>query len=262
MEITTIEIRNITSHGLCSDVEGMHHRKTLPVLSVVQSVHGSYEIGLDEETPFFTGEGGAFVAPAGVRQDIVHHNGDGGYMQARWVFMNVVLNGMFALEEVYELPRRIPPAREALLSRWMEAISSGVSVCARYAACYELTELLLSEAKKKPCAFEDTPAHLRRFVDEHFAEPITAETLAETAICSVASLYRLFQNHFHTSPHNYINSVRLGKAAVLLEERVDSVAAVGAKVGFEDPAYFSRLFKKQYGLSPAQYMQMLDARRM
>jgi AraC-like DNA-binding protein len=44
------------------------------------------------------------------------------------------------------------------------------------------------------------------------------------------------------------------RAANLLENKAGSVAQVGYKLGFNDQAYFSRAFKKQFGCTPSEYM--------
>ena len=56
-----------------AEVEGIRHIKVLPYLSVVQSVEGSYEFSLGKSEPTQTGDGGFFIAPANLRQTIVHH---------------------------------------------------------------------------------------------------------------------------------------------------------------------------------------------
>ena len=72
MKIKTIEIRNIVGGNLKGNTENLRHIKSLPCLSVVQSVHGHYEISLNGGKPCATEEGGAFVAPAGTSQNILH----------------------------------------------------------------------------------------------------------------------------------------------------------------------------------------------
>lgn len=257
MEIKTIEIRNISGNGLKGDSEGIRHIKTLPCLSVVQPLHGCYEIGLEWKKPCVTEEGGAFAAPAGVRQNIVHHNGTGGYMEAQWVFMNVFINDFFALEDVYDIPLVLPAACRNQLGKLISEIRAEQSICRKYAAAYQLVDLLLAGAVLKDMSFDSGAAQLKRYIDEHYSEEIKKEDLAAVAVCSVPNLYRIFQKHFHLSPHNYINRIRLEKASILLENSGCPVSEVAQKVGFDDPAYFSKLFKEIYMLSPQKYRETL-----
>ena len=75
--------------------------KSLPFLSLVQSKVGNYDIQLDDSPIFSTGEGGFFIAPAGVRQTITHHYPkSGGKMSARWLFLDARVNDQYMLDEL------------------------------------------------------------------------------------------------------------------------------------------------------------------
>jgi hypothetical protein len=52
---------------------------------------------------YSTGEKGVFIAPSNVVQEIIHHNGDNGVMQAQWIFLDVVVNGEYRFDEIYDL---------------------------------------------------------------------------------------------------------------------------------------------------------------
>jgi hypothetical protein len=66
--------------------EGVQHVKVLPYLSIVQVTEGSYEIVLENNELEWIEEGGFFIAPAGVKQTIIHHvNKTTGKMSARWL---------------------------------------------------------------------------------------------------------------------------------------------------------------------------------
>ncbi len=256
MKIKSLVIKNLLAEGFKMDREQLRHIKSLPCLSVVQSLHGYYEIGIGENAPCLTEEGGAFVASAGVRQDILHHNGADGYMEAQWVFMNVVVNDLFAFEEIYELPLLIDASCGELLSTCIHTIRYSQNPCKRYEAAYRLLDLLISRSTLRQTAFDDAEIRLKRYIDKHYGQPITKEELAKVAFCSVPHLYRLFQKYFHLSPSGYINKIRLEKASVLLECCDRSVAEIAQAVGLSDAVYFSRLFRGQYGVSPRAYRRV------
>jgi DNA-binding response OmpR family regulator len=65
-------------------------------------------------------------------------------------------------------------------------------------------------------------------------------------------LYRKLQALTGQSVHEFIRTVRLKRAAQLLETGQLSIAEVAYRVGFNDPHYFSRCFKKQFGVSPSK----------
>lgn len=67
-------------------------------------------------------------------------------------------------------------------------------------------------------------------------------------------LCRLFRNEMHTTPHKYLANVRLQTAADILRIGTGkSITEVAHMCGYHDPLYFSRMFKKKYGVSPREY---------
>lgn len=253
MEIRSIEIRQLYGSGLKGDYDGICHVKSLPCLSVVQAVRGKYEVTLGDQHSVITEEGGAFVAPSGVRQEILHRNGEDGNMEAQWVFMSITVNELYAFEDVFEPPALIPVRYCNELTALIGEVRSAPTLCARYAAAYRLVDLLLSLSAPRSDRSDPTSLRLKRYIEEHYAEPITQERLARVAACSVPNLYRIFTKSFGLSPRNYVNKIRLEKAAILLETGTLPINEVAEAVGYEDPVYFSRLFKENYRLSPKNY---------
>lgn len=84
-------------------------------------------------------------------------------------------------------------------------------------------------------------------------EQFSVEMLAENLNMSVTQLNRKLNALIDQPPGQLIRSFRLQKAADLLEEKAGSVSEICYKVGFSDNAYFSRAFKKQFGVSPSEY---------
>ena len=72
-------------------------------------------------------------------------------------------------------------------------------------------------------------------------------------------LRKLFQKEFGVTPHQYLNNKRLQIAAETLSNSSDSVADIALMCGFRDPLYFSRMFKKKYGVSPSLYARLREA---
>jgi len=253
MELRSLEIRNLFAKSLKGDYEGVLHKKSLPCLSVVQPLCGNYEVSLRDHDPILIEEGAAFVAPSGASQRILHRNGRDDVMEAHWVFMSVTVNELYSLEEVFELPVKIPVFHAARLKEILEGVRSAPTVCSRYEAAYRLVDFLISLSVPLPVPGDPVILRLRRYVEEHYRTSVTQEELAKVAACSVPNIYRIFSKNFGLSPRNYVNKVRLEKAAILLETSALSVTEVAQGVGFEDAVYFSRLFKEKYGISPKNY---------
>ncbi|MBO5008324.1 MAG: helix-turn-helix transcriptional regulator [Clostridia bacterium] len=77
---------------------------------------------------------------------------------------------------------------------------------------------------------------------------------------SISETYfrKLFNKRYMTSPMQYIISLRLEYASQLLLSRYYTITEVAEKAGFNDPKYFSRIFKKHYGYSPRRYINEFD----
>jgi len=88
-----------------------------------------------------------------------------------------------------------------------------------------------------------------QLVDEQFS----VEKLADEMNMSVSQLNRKLNALVDQPPGQLIRSFRLQRAADLLKQNVGTVAEICYKVGFNDQAYFSRAFKKQFGISPSEY---------
>ena len=95
------------------------------------------------------------------------------------------------------------------------------------------------------------------YISEHYAEKITTAALAEMCYISEAHFCRFFKNAVGKTVMKYINEYRVEKATVLLANTGGSVAEIAAEVGFEDPNYFSRVFRSVMGISPAEYRASL-----
>ena len=68
--------------------------------------------------------------------------------------------------------------------------------------------------------------------------------------------YKLFKQWSGVSPNEYRNRLRLSEAKDLLAHTGFSVCEIAQKVGFDDPYYFSRLFKKAIGVSPLRFRKI------
>lgn len=100
---------------------------------------------------------------------------------------------------------------------------------------------------------QDEIDRARAFFDEHYNEEISIEQYAVSRNMSTSWFNRSFRSAVGTSPMQYILDVRIRNAQTLLETTDYSVGNIAALVGYENPMYFSRLFRKAKGLSPSKY---------
>jgi AraC-like DNA-binding protein len=105
-------------------------------------------------------------------------------------------------------------------------------------------------------AFLPTARHLLRakdLADARYAEPLGVEDLANAAGLSPAHFSREFRAAFGESPHGYLLTRRLERAAALLLTTDRSVAEICFEVGLSSVGSFTTSFKRTYGLSPSAY---------
>ena len=108
--------------------------------------------------------------------------------------------------------------------------------------------------------------NIQKSQDEIFLENMTSiinsrldeanfkiEELADSLNMSYSSLYRKCQNLTGHSLVDYIRIIRLKKAAILITKYGYNISEVAYMVGFNDPKYFSKCFKKQYGKNPKDF---------
>ena len=92
----------------------------------------------------------------------------------------------------------------------------------------------------------------KMFIDEHYADPIDLNNIADEAYFSKFHFIRMFKNIYRKTPHQYLTSVRIEKSMELLATD-HSVADACYAVGFESIASFSSLFKRITGITPSAY---------
>ncbi len=105
---------------------------------------------------------------------------------------------------------------------------------------------------------EQLPSPLQRavaYIDEHYCNQLQLTMVAEACRVSPAYLSRLFSEHLYTSFVEYLTRLRITKAEGLLGVGNPSVKQVSYEVGFHDPNYFSKIFRKYMGVSPKQFIQ-------
>jgi transcriptional regulator GlxA family with amidase domain len=91
------------------------------------------------------------------------------------------------------------------------------------------------------------------YFDSHIESRVSRWKLAEAASVSEDYLTRIFHREMGLSPWDYLNRFRVFFAAGLLLKTDETIQEIALRSGFQDHAYFCRVFKKIYGLSPGQY---------
>lgn len=91
------------------------------------------------------------------------------------------------------------------------------------------------------------------YIHTYYKDKITIESLAKNASISKTEVLRCFKSIIGLSPINYLNSYRLQRAAYLLINTENNIQEIAMDCGFNDSSYFSKLFKKNYHVTPHNY---------
>ncbi|MFX3636439.1 MAG: AraC family transcriptional regulator [Candidatus Pristimantibacillus sp.] len=161
-------------------------------------------------------------------------------------------------------PIRMPQART-----WMSYFLCGRNVEDNNAAqFYQLQSHLYSIASVYMQSFQKPKAtemnlfnyieHTQEYMLEHYSETIDMEELARSSGHSSSRFYQAFRRQTGLSPLKYITKLRLDASLRLLSQSHPSIVEVAHSVGYPDEYYFSRLFKKQMGMTPTEYASCVD----
>ncbi len=92
-----------------------------------------------------------------------------------------------------------------------------------------------------------------QYFNDNYNTEISIEEYASSRGMSISWFIRSFRNYTGTTPMQYIVSLRITNAQILLETTAYSVNEISRLVGYDNPLYFSRIFKKHKGMSPSDY---------
>ncbi len=109
----------------------------------------------------------------------------------------------------------------------------------------ELIHVKLNQSYPKPLT------SALAYIQMNYHNALQLSNVAEESNVTGSYLSRLFSEHLGTTFIDYINRYRLNKAVILLEERKFSIKEIAYMVGYQDPNYFSRIFRRHMGFSPS-----------
>ena len=96
---------------------------------------------------------------------------------------------------------------------------------------------------------------VRSLVEQHLEDgEYGVEQLAHDLCMERTGLYKKLTTLTDTTPVAFIRSVRLRRAAALLQEGTLTVNEIAERTGFSSPSYFTKCFKKEFGVLPSEYM--------
>ena len=91
------------------------------------------------------------------------------------------------------------------------------------------------------------------YIQEHYAEKITLEELAEQIHLCRSESCRLFKRYMNASIFDYLLDYRVERSLPLLRDDRLDVTQIAGMTGFSNPAYFAKIFRRKMGCTPFQY---------
>lgn len=140
---------------------------------------------------------------------------------------------------------------------------------------YETLEEIVSELKRICIAVSEAIRaksrsrqgeiieEIKAYVEHHYSKPdLSLEFVADRVQLTPGHLGKLFKAQSGSSFNDYLKNMRLEKARELLLETDDSANTISERIGIFNTTYFYTIFKKKYGMSPAQYRSEALANRL
>lgn len=139
---------------------------------------------------------------------------------------------------------------EDMCQRILEILLIQVQRFANVKICTSLPATEKQHPTNRNCAL------IRQYIDEHFSEPITLDTLAQMVHINKYHLVRTFQKEYGITPINYLIERRLEESRFMLKNTNYSASQIVSLLGFSSSSYFSQCFRRKEHMSPSQYREL------
>ena len=115
-----------------------------------------------------------------------------------------------------------------------------------------------SDSKEKESNFKsDLALNLIQYVNNHFTDDISVESIAEELGYNRHHVSKCFRSNFNTGIIQYVNTLRLKNAVFLLRKKDKCITECALESGFGSLRTFYRVFEEEFGCSPREYMRNL-----
>ena len=119
-----------------------------------------------------------------------------------------------------------------------------------------MTEFILLPSDEHGTHSSDIIEQAVSYINEHFAEPISIESLADEMGLSQYHFIRKFKKETGYTPHEYLNNTRIAAASYLLKLTALPIKEICFQSGFASETVFYNAFKRRMGITPLQYRSL------
>lgn len=95
------------------------------------------------------------------------------------------------------------------------------------------------------------------YIKENLNSPLTVENITQQYSVSRSTLQSLFKKNLDIAPKQYINEAKLAKSKLLIKENKYTLSEVSDMLSYTSIHYFSRTFKKRFGITPSEYAKSI-----
>lgn len=150
------------------------------------------------------------------------------------------------------------------LALYLIARFCGAAEAARIARIFVLGDRsdgqLVFSAMGRPRNHDDAAiSACQAWIADHYAQPSPVAEMAKRSGLAERTFKRRFRAATGYTPVDYVMALRIEEAKQMLETGGEPVEAIASAVGYEDPTFFRRLFKRRTGVTPARYRQRYRA---
>lgn len=169
---------------------------------------------------------------------------------AEWAFMQltVCLRRLIVQAQLADRMTGLPLLDETLARGTLQG---GLDVLR--AACRQFAELLDSAAEH---SHAETIRVIQMYIEQHLEEDISLDRVADVVSFSPSYVSKLFAQVLREPFIEYLNRVRLERAAALLRDGDESVTRIAGRVGYSNVQYFCTKFKAKFAATPNQYRKL------
>src|SRR5699024_9277532 len=96
---------------------------------------------------------------------------------------------------------------------------------------------------------------IKNYLHEHYHQAISLEEAATMIHLSANYFSSMFKEEFGVTFTEYLTTLRMNKAKALIKENSHTLKEISFQIGYKDPNYFSRVFKRHFKQSPKQFQE-------
>ncbi|MFW5996257.1 MAG: response regulator transcription factor [Halanaerobiaceae bacterium] len=188
--------------------------------------------------------------------------------QPEIIFMDIKLEGLNGLEAIKKIQEFLPESKIIIISAYdnfqfaRRAIQLGVmDYLLKPVNKEDITQILdqavklLEDSNNQKTREINNPqlARAKKYIEKNYHRNISLDDIAEHAAISPNYLSKLFKEKMEINIVDYLTNVRIDQAKNLLETTSLPIKQIAYRVGYNDPNYFSKVFKKTTSLTPTNY---------